>query len=111
MSYWKRVRKDFWETFCSRYDAGEKFTEDELRYMVYDCNKVEETEGDSHRWTKDMTTIFECDGRCFQIDWNRGLTEYQEEEFYCHPEEVTLHEYEKTITVREWIPIESSNKE
>lgn len=104
MLYDQKVRKDFWETFCSRYDAGDRFAEYELKYMAYDCSKeVEEIEGDSHRWSKDMTTIFECDGRFFQIDWNSGLTEYQEDEFFSQPEEVVLHEYEKLVKVRDWI--------
>ena len=105
MSYWKRVRKDFWETFCSRYDARDKFNEDELQYMAFDCIQKDEIEGDEHRWTRDVTTIFECDGRFFSIDWNRGLTEYQENEFYNQPQEVKLQEYKKTITVREWVAI------
>ena len=42
----------------------------------------------------------------FKIDWERGLTECQDDE-YCwdQPVEVTPHEYEKTITVRDWIEV------
>lgn len=107
MSYWRRVREDFWKSFCSRYDAGEEFNEDELKYMTYDCHQKDEIEGDESRWTRGVTTIFECDGRFFSIDWDRGLTEIQENEFYNQPQEVKLCEYEKTITVREWVPVES----
>ena len=103
MSYRKRVRSDFWETFCFRYDAGEKFNEDELNYMAYDCVQKDEIEGDEHRWTRDVETIFECDNRCFSIVWSRGLTEYQCDEFYSQPEEVVLHEYDKLVKVREWV--------
>ena len=109
MSYWKRVRTDFWETFCSRYDAGEKFNEDELNYMAFDCIQVDEIEGDRGRWTMGMTTVFECDGRHFAIDWNSGLTEYQENEFYNQPYEVELRE--KTVTVREWVSIKKEKND
>lgn len=49
-----------------------------------------------------MNTIFEVDNRYFSLNWSRRLTEYQENEYMYQPVEVKLHEYEKTITVREW---------
>lgn len=106
MLYWKKVREDFWETFCQRFDAGERFDEYEREYMAFDCEKVDEIEGDRGRWTMGMTTVFECDGRTFAIDWNSGLTEYQEDEFYNQPYEVEFQE--ETITVRKWVSV---NKE
>ena len=52
-----------------------------------------------------MTTIVQVADRFFKIDWERGLTECQEDEYWDQPVEVTPHEYEKTITVREWIEV------
>lgn len=105
MSYFERIRGDFWETFCSRYDSGEKFTKDELQYMVSDCIPIDRIEGDTHRWTKDMTTVFGCGGRFFAVDWITGLSECVEKEFCSQPQEVKLCKYEKIIQVKEWVPV------
>ena len=53
-----------------------------------------------------MTTVIEVAGRFFAIDWMAALTECQESDFWQQPREVRKHEYQKTITVTEWLPIE-----
>lgn len=104
MMYWLDVRKDFWETFCQRYDARETFDNAELEYMAFDCRQIDEIEGERHRWTMDVTTVFECDGRAFAIDWSSGLTECQEDEFYNQPYEVRPQE--EVVTIRNWVAVE-----
>lgn len=47
--------------------------------------------------------------RYFGIDWQRGLTEYQDDSFPYPPKEVKKHTYEKTVTVTEWIPVKKEN--
>lgn len=91
--------------FLDKYDSGYKFTEGEIHDMIWDFKQVEEDEGCNHRWTQDITTVIQVGDRYFRIDWQRGLTEYQENEYWNQPVEVTPHEYEKTITVREWIEV------
>lgn len=93
----------FWVEFLNRYDAGEEFDSHELADIVYDCDEVEENPGECGRWTQGMETIFQVGDRFFSIYWERGLTEYQDDEFFSQPEEVVLHEYEKLVKVREWI--------
>lgn len=93
----------FWMEFLNRYDAGDHFSSEELEEMIFDCDKVEEHRGDCHRWTQSVTTIFKVEDRYFRIYWQRGLTEYQENEYYNQPEEVVLHEYEKVVHVKEWV--------
>ena len=93
--------------FLERYDAKNKFSEDELKMMVWgeyptESELIEENAGDEGRWYRYMNTIFKVDGRYFSLSWSRGLTECQENEYMYQPVEVKLHEYEKTITVREW---------
>ena len=53
-----------------------------------------------------MSTVFEVKGRFFNIDWERGLTECQENEFYEQPYEVVGECHEKTIVVTNWIPVD-----
>lgn len=91
--------------FLKRYEAGNEFSERELREMRWDFPVESEHEGDDHRWTREITTVINVNGRFFRIDWRRGLTEMQDDEFWNQPVEVEKHEYEKTITVTEWLPV------
>lgn len=97
-------REHFPEIIVKKIDNGEKLTEKELRELIcgYDVN----TEyGDNRRWSRSVTTIVELEGRFFSIDWEEGLTECQENEYYNQPVEVKKNIYEKTITVTEWVTV------
>ena len=91
--------------FIELFDLGYQFSEKELADLVLDNRIVAEIEGDEHRWTRSMRTIFIDEGRYFSIWWQRGLTEYQDSEFYQRPEEVLREERQVTMTVVEWIPV------
>lgn len=91
--------------FLDKYDSGAKFTENEIRDMIWGFKQVEEDEGYNHRWTQDITTVIQVEDRYFRIWWERGLTEYQENCYHNQPVEVTPHKHEKLITVREWIEV------
>lgn len=103
----------FEELMVKKIDNGENLTERELRSLVYEY-EISSEEGGDHRWVRDMSTVVELCGRTFEIDWYKGLTEMQEDEFYDQPFEVEKREYEKTITVTEWVKVskekENSNK-
>ena len=74
------------EEFLQRYDSGKpKFTYDEIREMAYEefGNCIDVIEGEKHRWTQRIKTIFEVEGRRFAVSWFRGLTEMQEDDFCC----------------------------
>ena len=95
------------EDFLRRYDASEKFDEYERGQMAFgEVGKcVCEMEGDEHRWTRDMQTIFAVGDRFFALDWSRGLTERQENEYWDQPYEVRKEQHEETIVVTNWVPI------
>ena len=95
--------------FLERFDRKETFDEWERQMMAW--GEVDQIENDSGRWTTFMTTIFELGGRYFAIDWDCGLTECQRNEYWHQPVEVTKRQYEKTIVVTEWVPIEEKNDE
>lgn len=99
---------DFCKTMCNRYDSGDIFNDEELEFMA--LNSIEEREGTEHRWTRDVESIFKCGERYFIIRWERGLTEYQYNQFYEQPVEATIKEYEKVVRIREWIPIVKETK-
>lgn len=96
------------EEFLELYDAGKEFKWNELAAMAYgEIGKIVcEEEGSEGRWTRGMSTVFEVKGRFFIIDWERGLTELQENEFYKQPYEVVGECHEKTIVVTNWIPVD-----
>ena len=87
-----------------KLDRHENLTTKELKYLAYEC-EIDTIEGEDGRWTKSVTTIAELGGRTFSIDWERGLTEMQENEFFDQPIEVFKHEHEETVTVTDWLPI------
>lgn len=101
------------QTFLERFDRKETFDRWERQMMAWGevGTEVDQIENDSGRWMTYMTTVFEVGGRYFAIDWDRGLTERQENEYDSQPVEVKKHEYEKTFTVTEWIPIAEENDE
>ena len=97
---------DFEKKMLSKIDSGESLTSNELSKLVYDYD-IDTQEGDDGRWVRGMYTVVELGERYFGIDWFKGLTECQENEFDFQPEEVERHE--KVITVIEWLPIKRGN--
>ena len=91
------------EDIVKKIDAGEELSEKELKFLIWDCNRVDEQIGAPRRWMQSVESVVEINGRFFMIPWDRGLTELQEDEFWYQPFEVTKHEYEKTVKVIEWI--------
>ena len=94
---------DYDET-VNRLKSGEKLSEIELKTLVYDGIEVDEIKGYSGRWTQDVQTIIDIDGELWAIDWDRGLTECQENEFYNQPYRVVKRE--KQIVVTEYVALE-----
>lgn len=96
--YWEH----FEEIMIRKIDAGERLTEQEIRMIVFETNEIERNKGENRRWSRSVKSIVEMCSRYFCVDWEEGLTEYQENEFYNQPYEVKKNTYEKTITVTEW---------
>lgn len=94
---------DYDET-VNKLKSGDKLSEREIKTLVYDGVEVDEIEGDSGRWTQGVQTIIDIDGELWAIDWDRGLTEYQENEFYNQPYRVVKRE--KKIVVTEYVAME-----
>jgi len=91
------------EIILNKIDSGEKLSERELASLVWDFEEVSREYGDNRRWTRSVTSIIKIDDRFFCVNWENGLTECQENEFYDQPYEVEKKTYEKTITVTEWV--------
>lgn len=80
-----------------------EMSETELSTIAYnysDYEVVDTIEGDCGRWTQHITTIFKDGNKFYALEWERGLTEYQEDEFYWQPYEV--EPYQETIVVTKY---------
>lgn len=86
----------------NKIDSKAELTERELQSLVYEFDEIEREEGDDRRWSRSITSIIKIGERYFALDWDKGLTECQENSFYEQPYEVEPHTYEKTITINEW---------
>ncbi len=95
--YWEH----FEEIMVQKIDNGESLTEEELG--EFKDFEIQNTKGDNRRWSRTVSSICELCGRFFNLIWEEGLTEYQENEFYDQPFEVEKRTYEKKITVAEWV--------
>lgn len=92
------------QEFLERFENGGEFDEEELREIVKEeIFDIVDTQLDSelHRWTRTVTTVFEIEGRLFALEWEQGLTEECEDEFYNQPYEV--EKKEKTVKVVEYV--------
>ena len=102
-----------------RFKAGEKLTENDRMSLAYGCNyrgseldddykEVATEEGEDSRWTRDMDTIFKLgEDEYWCIPWRKGLTEYQEDEFWDDPYRVK--KVVETIQVETWEAIPNAN--
>lgn len=86
-------------------DSGVKLSEEKLQELTFEFNTVEETDGGDRRWSRTVTSVVKLKERYFEITWEHGLTEMQENEFYNQPLEVELYEYEQVAVVKEWKPV------
>lgn len=87
---------------------GEKLTESELKLCAWGevGNFVGEQEGKDRCWTRNMSTIFEICGQLYRINWEKGLTECQDNEYWEQPYKVRREEKVVTLTVVSYIAME-----
>lgn len=102
------------EEFLRRMDNGERFSEEELESIIWggiddtnssiDFYQADEIEGASGRWQKLMTKVLCFGDRFFAIDYEQGLTEYQENSYEYQPYEVTKKEI--MVVQTKWITVQ-----
>ena len=79
------MENSFEREMLEKIVKGERLTERELSSLVYEGEEVDEIEGEDTRWTRCMITVINLCGKNVAIDWQKGLTECQENEFYDQP--------------------------
>ena len=86
------------EYVLNKFDKGEQFTEKELRDIRWSFKEIDTSYGENRRWSRSARTILEIGDRYFALDWEEGLTEYQEDEFYNQP--IELLEFLKFLLIQ-----------
>jgi len=90
--------------FLTRYDNGEKFTEEELSELLYDFYTVDEDrDPDVYKCHQSVTTIFKVDDRLFALCWIEDHGMFQEHEFYDQPYEV--REEKEVVEVTKYVEV------
>lgn len=78
----------------------------DLREIPWSFCEEDREVGENRRWSRSITSYFSYgkDGekKYFALDWEEGLTEMQENEFYSQPYFVTPREITETITRTVW---------
>lgn len=72
-----------------KLERGEELTESEICYFMDVMGKfVSEETGERHRWTETVHTVTRFNGKLYAVDWERGLTENNDNEYLNQPYEV-----------------------
>lgn len=88
------IKKSIEEKLKDKDDLSER----EIANLVYEYPAVYEEEGDESRWSRFIQTVVEVGDKNYLINWQRGLTEYQENTFLEQPKECILKEEEVIVT-------------
>lgn len=70
---------DWGEQLKEAFENNVKIPEDIVKELIW--NSSEYISHGSGRWMKHMTALFEHEGFFYGLDWDRGLTECQEDEY------------------------------
>ena len=93
-------------TLRDKIIGGERLTAKEVRNIVYedaylDYEVIEEISDGHGRWVEYMTSIIELgNGDYYSLSWERGLTEYQDNEF---EDQIAIPVEKKEVITYEWV--------
>lgn len=82
-----------------KVELGEQLSERELIELT-ECEYRRE-EGDDRRWLRSVSSYIKLENsdRIFCVDWEQGLTENQENEYYSQPYEVVENIEERVVQI------------
>lgn len=74
------------EDVLSKFDNGETLSEREIREVIE--YGISEDYGEDRRWSRTVGVLSKINDRFFYTEYEQGLTENQEDEYYDQPIEV-----------------------
>lgn len=102
----ERLEKEYYEEhfeeiMVKKIDTQEKLSKTEICRLICDY-EIEKIVGENRRWLRSVRSIVKLCGRTFEIDWEEGLTECQENEYYEQPYEVFNNKKIIVSNITEW---------
>lgn len=91
-------QNNFQQIMVEKIDKNEELTGKELRELVWGYSD-EVDRGENRRWSCTVLNLWTYNGRSFIIEWDNGLTEYQDDVFHKQPYEVKVVESKKMVEV------------
>lgn len=101
----KYYEENFENIIVNKIDNKDKLTENELRRLLDFELETERIYGEPRRWLRSVSSIISLKDRTFLLNWDQGLTENIENEFFNQPYEVKPVKHEKVIIVTDWVKI------
>lgn len=80
-----------------KLNDGINLSESELSYLQE--YSVKDIEGDDGRWSRFVSSIIEFNNQTYILEWEKGLTEYQENSFHYQPRKVKIEKTIKVVTM------------
>ena len=78
-----------------KIDKHQELSSSDYWEMIDNFSIISE-EGEDHRWTRGMYNLIKLGDRYFELSWQKGLTEMQED-YFDYPEEVEFYGYEEVV--------------
>lgn len=86
------------EELLRKIDNQEPLSSQDYWEMI-DNYSIYSDEGEDSRWTRFMYNLVKLGDRYFEINWQKALTEMQEDD-WGYPEEVEFYGYEEVVIKR-----------
>lgn len=107
----KKVYYDYkysWEErIIRKLQSGIELSEEEIKDFTYSFSEVYREEGEDRRWSRSVLTVHRAGDKLYAVEWEHGLTENQDDQFWEQPYEVKLNVKEVIIKkeITEVIPV------
>ena len=101
---------DWTQRMSMKLKAGEDLSDSDINSLIYNFDEIHREEGEDRRWSKSVLSVVDIEGELYAIEWEQGLTENQENEFYNQPYPVELKTEEVVIKKTTVVKRELDNK-
>lgn len=85
------------ERILKKLQSNEHLDEYEIREVTFSFPEVHREEGEDRRWSKSILSVLDIMGELYAIEWEQGLTENQDNQFYEQPYLVELKTEEVVV--------------